>query len=99
MQTSASIQRTAQLRPLATVNVLAKVKAYVNAKSKSYTRMCGFDMTRREVIRVNLAFIAMIFGAAAAETSLIIAALCVSLAGYNVYKLNVEHPEKKGGEL
>lgn len=95
MQTSASIQRTAQLRPLATVDVLAKVKAYVNAKSKSFTRICGFDITRREVIRVNLAFIAMIFGAAAAGTSLIITLICIALAGYNVYRLNVEGEDNR----
>lgn len=109
MQTTASIQRTAQLRPLATVDFKTVVKAYVNAKSKSFTRMCGFDITRREVIRVNLAFIAMLFGAAAAETSLIITLLCVALAGYHVYRLNIEDKDnwlkdeeriemEKGGE-
>ncbi|WP_308246729.1 hypothetical protein [uncultured Prevotella sp.] len=109
MQTTASIQRTAQLRPLATVDFKTAVKAYVNGKSKSFTRICGFDITRREVIRVNLAFIAMLFGAAAAETSLIITLLCVALAGYNVYRLNIEDKDnwlkdeerieiEKGGE-
>lgn len=109
MQTTASIQRTAHLRPLATIDFKTAVKAYVNAKSKSFTRICGFDITRREVIRVNLAFIAMLFGAAAAKTSLIITLLCVALAGYNVYRLNIEDKDnwlkdeeriemEKGGE-
>ena len=109
MQTTASIQRTAHLRPLATVDFKTAVKAYVNGKSMSFTRICVFDSTRREVIRVNLAFIAMLFGAAAAETSLIITLLCVALAGYNVYRLNIEDKDnwlkdeerieiEKGGE-
>lgn len=88
MQTTASIQRTAQLRPLGIGK--ASIEAWLNAKSKSFTRICGFDITRREVIRVNLAFNAMLFGAAAAETSLIITLLCVALAGYHVYRLNIE---------
>lgn len=95
MQTTASIQRTAHLRPLATIDFKTAVKAYVNAKSKSFTRICGFDITRREVIRVNLAFIAMIFGAAAAGTSLIITLICIALAGYNVYRLNVEGEDNR----
>lgn len=98
MQTSASIQRTAQLRPLATVNVLAKVKAYVNAKSKVMTNMFGMEVTRLEGLRVYGAFGLMTVGAALSGVSLLVTALCVALAGYNVYKLNVEHPEEKGGE-
>lgn len=90
MQTTASIQRTAHLRPLATVDFKTAVKAYVNAKSKFFTRVCGFDVTRREAIRVNLAFIIMIAGAAVSEVSLLAAFACVSLAGYQIYKLNQE---------
>lgn len=109
MQTTASIQRTAHLRPLATVDFKTAVKAYVNGKSKSFTRICGFDITRREVIRVNLAFIAMIVGAAVSQVSLLAAFACLSLAGYQIYKLNKEDEDnwlkeeeriemEKGGE-
>ena len=88
MQTTASIQRTAHLRPL-TISI-ADIKAWLNAKSKSFTRICGFDITRREVIRVNLAFIVMIVGAAVSQVSLLAAFACVPLAGYQIYKLNQE---------
>lgn len=88
MQTTASIQRTAHLRPL-TISI-ADIKAWLNAKSKSFTRICGFDITRREVIRVNLAFIIMIVGAAVSQVSLLAAFACVPLAGYQIYKLNQE---------
>ena len=88
MQTSASIQRTAHLRPL-TISI-ADIKAWLNAKSKSFTRICGFDITRREAIRVNLAFIIMIVGAAVSQVSLLAAFACVPLAGYQIYKLNQE---------
>jgi hypothetical protein len=109
MQTTASIQRTAHLRPLATVDFKTAVKAYVNAKSKSFTRICGFDITRREVIRVNLAFFIMIVGAAVSQVSLLAAFACVPLAGYQIYKLNQEDEdnwlkdeerlEEEGGKL
>lgn len=107
MQTTASIQRTAHLRPLATVDFKTAVKAYVNAKSKSFTRICGFDITRREAIRVNLAFFIMIAGAAVSQVSLLAAFACVPLAGYQIYKLNQEdqnwlkdeeHLEEEGGK-
>lgn len=90
MQTTASIQRTAHLRPLATVDFKSAVKAYVNAKSELFTHMSGFCVTRREVIRVNLAFFIMIVGAAVSQVSLLAAFACVPLAGYQIYKLNQE---------
>ena len=90
MQT-ASIQRTAQLRPL-TIST-APVKAWLNAKSSLFTRISGIEVTRKEVIRVNLIFIFMGLAAAMAETSLLIAILGIALAGYNVYQLKQEQGE------
>lgn len=52
--------------------------------------MSGFCVTRREAIRVNLAFIIMIAGAAVSQVSLLAAFACVPLAGYQIYKLNQE---------
>ena len=88
MQTSASIQRTAQLRPL-TLST-APVRAWLNAKSEFFSRISGIDVTRKEVIRVNLIFIFMGLAAAMAETSILIAILGIALAGYNVYQLKQE---------
>ncbi len=88
MQTTASIQRTAHLRPL-TISI-ADIKAWLNAKSELFTHMSGFCVTRREVIRVNLAFFIMIVGAAVSQVSLLAAFACVPLAGYQIYKLNQE---------
>lgn len=87
MQT-ASIQRTAHLRPL-TIST-APVRAWLNAKSEFFSRISGFDVTRKEVVRVNLIFIFMGLAAAMAETSLLIAILSIALAGYNVYQLKQE---------
>lgn len=87
MQT-ASIQRTAQLRPL-TIST-APLKAWLNAKSEFFSRISGIEVTRKEVIRVNLIFILMGLAAAIAETSLLIAILSIALAGYNVYQLKQE---------
>ena len=91
MQTSASIQRTAQLRPFSIST--ASVKAWLNGKSEFYTTICEFEVTRREVLRVHAALLSLGAGAVSAESSILTALCCVVLSGYNVYKLNQE-----GGE-
>lgn len=88
MQTTASIQRTAHLRPL-TIST-APVRAWLNAKSTSMSRIAGFEVTRREALRVHLVFITLILGAAIAESTILGAALCLAIACHNVYKLNKE---------
>ena len=93
MQTSASIQRTAHLRPLSIST--ASIKAWLNGKSKFYTKICEFEVTRREVLRVHAALIALGVGTISAESSILAALCCVVLSGYNVYKLN---QEEKGGK-
>lgn len=93
MQTSASIQRTAHLRPLSIST--ASVKAWLNGKSKFYTAICEFEVTHREVLRVHAALLSLGAGAVSAESSILTALCCVVLSGYNVYKLN---QEQKGGE-
>lgn len=93
MQTSASIQRTAQLRPFS-INT-APIKAWLNGKSKFYTKICEFEVTHREVLRVHAALLSLGAGAVSAESSILAALCCVVLSGYNVYKLN---QEEKGGE-
>lgn len=93
MQTSASIQRTAHLRPLSIST--APIKAWLNGKSKFYTTICEFEVTRREVLRVHAALLSLGAGAVSAESSILAALCCVALSGYNVYKLN---QEEKGGE-
>ena len=91
MQTSASIQRTAHLRPL-TLST-APLKAWLNAKSEFFSRISGIEVTRREVLRVHAALLSLGAGAISAESSILAALCCVVLSGYNVYKLNQE-----GGE-
>lgn len=93
MQTSASIQRTAHLRPFS-INT-APIKAWLNGKSKFYTTICEFEVTHREVLRVHAALLSLGAGAISAESSILAALCCVVLSGYNVYKLN---QEQKGGE-
>ena len=93
MQTSASIQRTAQLRPFSIST--ASIKAWLNGKSKFYTKICEFEVTRREVLRVHAALLSLGAGAISAESSILAALCCVVLSGYNVYKLN---QEEKGGK-
>lgn len=85
---TASVQRTAHLRPL-TIST-APVRAWLNAKSEFFSRISGIDVTRKEVVRVNLIFLFMWLAAAIAETSLFISILSIALAGYNVYQLKQE---------
>lgn len=87
MQTSASIQRTAHLRPFSIST--ASVKAWLNGKSEFFTKISEFEVTRREVLRVHAALLSL-----GAESSILAALCCVVLSGYNVYKLN---QEEKGG--
>ena len=91
MQTSASIQQRKAQRTLA-INT-AVITAWLNAKSEFFSRISGIEVTRKEVIRVNLIFIFMGLAAAMAETSLLIAILSIALAGYNVYQLKQEQGE------
>ena len=93
MQTSAFIQRTAHLRPFSIST--ASIKAWLNGKSKFYTTICEFEVTRREVLRVHAALLSLGAGAVSAESSFLAALCCVVLSGHNVYKLN---QEEKGGE-
>ena len=58
-----------------------------------FSHISGIDVTRKEVVRVNLIFILMGLAAAMAETSLLIAILSIALAGYNVYQLKQEQGE------
>lgn len=90
--------RQAQGRVLGKREVKAKAKTWLRAKSKSMTTLFGMEVTRLEGLRVYGAFGLMTVGAALSGVSLLVTAACVALAGYNVYKLNVEHPEEKGGE-
>lgn len=91
MQTTASIQRTAHLRPL-TIST-APVRAWLNAKSEFFSRISGIDVTRKEVVRVNLIFIFMGLAAAIAEASIILSVMSIALAGYNVYRLNKDYAD------
>ena len=99
MQT-ASVQRSAHKRTLS--SSIAAMTAWLNAKSISYTAFCGFSITRREVLHVNAAFIALTVGAMAAATSLLITFVCTLAAALSVRQLNRENtqPEEaeKGGE-
>lgn len=63
MQTTASIQRTAQLRPLGIGK--ASIEAWLNAKSKVMTNMFGMEVTRLEGLRVYGAFGLMTVGGCA----------------------------------
>ena len=80
--------RQAQGRVLGKREVKAKAKTWLRAKSKSMTTLFGFYG----------ATALMIVGTALFEVCAPATFACIALAGYNVYRLNVENPEEKGGE-
>lgn len=98
MQTTALSMRQAQGRVLGKREVKAKAKTWLSAKSKSMTTLFGFEVTRLEGLRFYGATALMVVGTALWEVCAPATFACIALAGYNVYKLNVEHPEEKGGE-
>lgn len=96
MQTSASIQRTAQLRPFSIST--ASVKAWLNGKSKFFTKICSETVTRRQVLRVHIILVFMGLALITAEASFIVSLLSLTAAAHHVYKLNQEDGQQTNGQ-
>ena len=96
MQTSASIQRTAQLRPFSIST--ASVKAWLNGKSKFFTKICSETVTRRQVLRVHIILVFMGLALITAEASFIVSLLSLTAAAHHVYKLNQEDEQQTNGQ-
>lgn len=70
-------------------------KAWMDAKSESFSAMSGETVTRRQVILVNLALMAVIMTAIVVETSLTLSMCMAVCAAWAVYVLN---KTEKGGD-
>ena len=75
---------------------IKSLNLWLDAKSKFYSRICEFSVTRRLVIRVNLVSLCVIVAAVAIEQQPITSVVSTLCAGYLVYRINKQ--EKKGGK-
>lgn len=93
MQQVINFEPSAQARqPLdVRATIRRKIKSlnlWLDTKSKFYSRICEFSVTRRLVIRINLVSLCLIVAAVAVEqhpVASVISALC---AGWLVYRIN-----------
>lgn len=71
------------------------INLWLDTKSKFYSRICGFPVTRLLAIRVNLVTLCLVVAAIIAEQQLIASAISALCAAYLVYRVN---QSEKGGK-
>lgn len=76
------------------------IKTWLDAKSETGTFLMGKDgpVTRREVLLVNGITIFIAGGALAADTSIVVSAVCIACAGVLVKWLNSPNNNQKHGK-
>lgn len=76
---------------------VSAVKAWLDAKSEFGTQVMGEDgpVTRREVVLVNIIMVFMLAGALVADSSLLLAALFIGIAGLLVWRLNTVNKKQE----
>ena len=79
---------------------VSAVKAWLDTKSETGTQVMGEDgpVTRREVVLVNIILVFMLAGAIAADSSLLLAAVFIGIAGLFVWRLNTVNKKQEHGK-
>ena len=67
-----------------------RIKSYLDAKSTTFSKLAEFDVSRRQVLRLHFATIAVIFCAAAIAQYPILAIAAAISAACIVYHINKE---------
>ena len=67
-----------------------RIKSYFDAKSTTFSKLAEFDVSRRQVLRLHFATIAVIFCAAAIAQYPILAIAAAICAACIVYHINKE---------
>ena len=102
MQQVIEFESSAKQQPIdvrATIQRKIKfINLWLDAKSKFYSRICEFSVTRRLVIRVNLVSLCVIVAAVAIEQQPITSVVSTLCAGYLVYRMNKSEKKQKGGK-
>lgn len=101
MQQTINFEAQAQVRPAIDVRAtirrkIKSVNKWLDQKSKFYSRICEFAVTRRLVLRVNLVSLCLIIGAVAIEQQPVASVISALCAAYLVYRVNLS--DKEGGE-
>ena len=65
-----------------------KINMWLDDKSKFYSKIAGYEVTRRIVLRVNMVTVCLLVAAIAVEQSPIVAIMAAISAGYVVRRLN-----------
>ena len=95
-ESSAHEQQTLDVR--ATIQCKMKsINCWLNSKSRFYTHICEFPITRLLAIRINLLSLCLILAAIAIEQRPAISVASALCAAYLAYRIN--KAEKKGGAL
>lgn len=67
-----------------------RMKSYLDAKSTTFSKLAEFDVSRRQVLRLHIATIAVLICAAAVAQYPILAIAAAISAAYIVYHINKE---------
>ena len=76
------------------------INAWLDAKSETGTIIMGEDgpVTRRQVILVNIIMVFTLIGMLTVDSSLLLAAICIAIAGLFVWRLNTVNKKQKHGK-
>lgn len=85
------------------INHLAAISRWLDRKSEFYSRIAGFAVTRRTVIRVNAVTACVVIGALVVEAAPVASLLSAACAAWMVRRLNKNERKnetaKEGGAL
>lgn len=78
------------------INHLSVISRWLDRKSEFYSRIAGFGVTNRTVVRVNAVTLCILLGALAIEAAPVASLLSAACAAWTVRRLN--RSEKKENE-
>lgn len=101
MQQTINFEAQAQVRPAIDVRAtirrkIKSVNQWLDQKSKFYSRIAEFPVTRRLVLRVNAVSLCLTGAAIAIEQQPLFSTIAIACAGWLVYRINQK--DKKGGK-
>ena len=90
-----------QVTTLRTARRSFSLKEWMNEKSRFYTQICEFPVTRLLAIRLNLLSLCVMIAAVAVEhhpAITAVAAICAAGIVYRINQTDKKQQERKGGE-
>lgn len=104
MQQSISIESSAHEQQTLDVHAtiqckMKSINCWLNSKSRFYTHICEFPITRLLAIRINLVALCLTVAAVAIEQQPVITMLAALYAARLVYRINKTDKKQKGGRV